>query len=163
VYHLADTFNRFLAIFEDYIFGVWRIWLKHYPASLSKKQIEVGVILETGNLDDVLNSIIDRELNEQKYKKPAEWFENLRKLTNIDPPPNDDIAKLAEMKATRDIIIHNAWIVNSVYLLKSGPLARAAIGDRIELTEPYHRECWLLVRRLIEHIDTTVATKFPNA
>ena len=48
-----------------------------------------------------------------------------------------DISRIAEIKALRDILAHNAGIVNQIYLQKAGSLARAGLAARLPLSRPY--------------------------
>src|SRR5687767_12971953 len=45
--HLAEaTFQQFISIFEAFFLDLLRLWLLAHPQSLSKKQVEVGSILD---------------------------------------------------------------------------------------------------------------------
>jgi hypothetical protein len=73
-------------------------------------------------------------------------------------PSADEIARLAEAKATRDVLVHSRGVAGKVYESKAGKLARYKDGERTDLPEPYHRETWELLRKLVADIsDATVA------
>ena len=44
-------------------------------------------------------------------------------------PTEDEIDALAEIKAARDILEHNAGVVNEIYRRKAGKRARYEVGD----------------------------------
>jgi hypothetical protein len=116
--------------------------LRHNTWQLVKKQIEFTVVLNATDREAVILHVIDRELNELKYEKLKDWFEYLNKAVRIDCPTPDEIETLAEIKATRDVLEHNAGIANDVYTTKAGRLARYRPGQRVELPDPYHRASW---------------------
>ena len=155
----ADSFQHYVSIFEDFFFDLTRIWLTAYPGSLLKKQIDVDTVLKIRDPDAIVQMVIDRELNEWKYQRVAEWFNRLNGLVKLGCPSEDEIARLAEMKASRDIFAHNRGIVNAVYLQKAGSLARYRDGERMELPEPYLRESWQSVKKLIEEMSAAAIQK----
>ncbi len=143
----SATFQQFVSVFEDFVFGLLRLWLAAHPRSLSKKQVEVGAIIDAPDKEAVLLSVVDRELNELKYERVGDWFAYLGRLVKIDAPTPDEIEALAEIKSTRDILVHNKGVVNRTYLAKSGERARAADGEALDLPERYHRASWAAIRK----------------
>jgi hypothetical protein len=101
--------------------------------------------------------IAERELNELKYDRPAAWFEYMNKTVHLGCPTTDEIERVAEMKAGRDLLIHNSGIVNRTYLDKAGIQARYALGDKVVIDRRYFEGCWRLARKLVD--DITSAAK----
>lgn len=76
--HLAEaTFQQFISIFENFFFDLLRLWLIAHPQSLGARTIDFRVILEASDKDAVTLLVVDRELNEIRYDRPAKWFEYL--------------------------------------------------------------------------------------
>src|SRR5258708_7774162 len=73
-YLMAFTFQHFVALFEDFFFELLRRWLSAYPGSLSKKQIEMGAVLAAPDKTAIVLTVVDKELNELKYERLADWF-----------------------------------------------------------------------------------------
>ena len=158
-YLTSSAFQHFVTVFEDYLFGLLRAWLAAYPASLSKKQIEFGTLLKAGQVDLVVRSVVDKELNELKYERVADWFAYLEKLVKLGCPNPAIIEQLAEIKATRDILVHNQGIANATYISKSGALARCREGEELTLPETYHRASWQTIRSLVQDMTTAAVSK----
>jgi hypothetical protein len=158
-YLTAATFQHFVSIFEDFLFDLLRLWLATYPASLSDRSLKFGAVLKGGSIPAIALSVIDKELNELKYERVADWFAYLEKLVKLGCPTPDEIEALAEMKASRDILVHNKGIVNSVYVSKSGSKARYKDGENLEIPEPYHRASWELVKKTIRDISDVALLK----
>ncbi len=69
----------------------------------------------------------------------ADWFAYFEKLAKLGCPTAGEIEHLAEIKASRDILVHNKGIVNATYVSKAGSRARFRDGERLEIPERYHR------------------------
>jgi hypothetical protein len=157
---LPQTFQQFVSQFEVFYFDLLRLRLDHNPGSLSAKQVEFKQILSTPNLADIRRSVIDKELNDVKYKPVRDWFAYLQTKFGVAPPPVEQVERIAEIKASRDILAHNAGIVNAIYLEKAGRLARyGREGERLEITQQYHRKSWEHIRDVVRTITTAAHEK----
>jgi phosphate transport system substrate-binding protein len=67
-------------------------------------------------------------------------------------PTEDEIDRISEAKASRDVLVHNRGIASKMYISKSGKLARFSEGQRIDVPEHYHRATWELIRKLVTDI-----------
>lgn len=153
------SFQHFVTLFEAFFFDLLRLWLAAYPRRLSRKQIELGMLLDAPDREAVVLAVIDKELNELKYERVAAWFVYLDQVVKLGCPSREAIDSLAEVKATRDILIHNQGWVNAVYAAKSGDKARATVGERLEVSEPYYRTSWTLVRTVVEDLAVAALSK----
>ena len=70
----------------------------------------------------------------------------------MDCPDDGEIDALAEIKATRDILEHNAGVVNEIYWRKAGKRARFAVGEHVELDDAYHLESWRLIKKVVRDV-----------
>jgi hypothetical protein len=158
-YLVASSFQHFVSLFEDFVFGLLRSWLAAYPAGLSSKQIDMAGVLAAPDKGAIVLLIVDKELNDLKYKRLAEWFAYLDRLANLGCPTSDQIEQLAEIKASRDVLAHNNGIVNSTYVTKSGNRARYQNGEKLEIPEPYHRESWEMIRKVVRDLSAAALGK----
>jgi hypothetical protein len=134
------TFQQFISLFESFLFDLLRLWLSAHPRSLVEKMMPVKDLLDAPDRDFALQSVVDRELVEISYKRPADWFEYLDRRIKLGCPTPDEIERFSEAKATRDVLVHSRGIVGKTYLFKAGRLARFKEGMRIDITDQYHRE-----------------------
>ena len=130
-----DTFQQFIAHFEAFYLDFLRLWLTAYPRSLGKKQVDFQSILDLPDRDAIIDLVVGRELNEVLYDRPTRWFAYLEEKTKLGCPTPDEIDRIAEAKATRDVLIHNRGIANRTYESKTGQLARFKDGDRLDIPE----------------------------
>lgn len=151
-YLTEATFQHFVSLFEDFMGNFLCLWLNHFPQSLSGKQIDFNTVLQCSDKADIVRVMVEKQVNELQYKRVKEWFEYMEKLANLGCPSPDEIERIAEIKATRDILVHNRGIANAVYVEKSAGHARFAVGERVEVSEHYHRQSWQLVKQVVTDV-----------
>jgi hypothetical protein len=143
-------FQMVVSAFEAWLFDVLRVLLSNPDRLNKRKKIDVSDVLSAASLDDLRRTIVDAELNEIRYKKVQEWFDFLGLFVNLGAPSAHDIQRIAEIKATRDIVVHNSGVANQIYVSKSGALARVAAGQPIALSPEYYNESWKHLRQVVE-------------
>jgi hypothetical protein len=158
-YLTAFTFQHFVSLFEDFIFDLLRCWLLAHPGSMSKKTVELGTLLQMGEIGAVVANVVERELNEIKYGRLASWFTSLNSLVKLDCPTPEEIEQLAEIKATRDVLVHNRGIANATYRSKAGALTRAQDGELLELPTSYHIASWAVICKVVRDVSAAAIAK----
>ena len=158
-YLTAATFQQFVLLFEDFVFDLLRSWLAAYPASLSAKQVSIAEVLTAPDISTIMTSAIDKELNDLKYKRVAEWFSYLERLAQLGCPDSSEIEQLAEIKASRDVLVHNHGVANATYISKAGSRARFKEGEKLLVPEPYHRASWQAIRDIVRKISAAAVAK----
>jgi hypothetical protein len=151
------TFQQVLTIFEAFVFDLLARWLTAHPGILLRRQVELGAVLDAADTAAVLRGVIEKELNDVKYRRVADWFDYLRRLVGVPGPSDDAVADLAEAKAGRDILVHNKGVVNAVYAAKAGVKSRYAPGDILELPDPYFRDVTDRVEAVVADTAAAVA------
>jgi hypothetical protein len=168
--YLAESvFQHYVSLFEDFVFGLIGSWLSAYPNSLrgkdkdeddkTGKSISLSIVLDAPDKDAIIRTVVARELDKLKYKRVAEWFVYLNRRVKLSLPTDDQIKKLAEIKASRDILVHNRGIINDTYLDKAGGLARFEVGAALEIQEPYLRDSWRLIHQVVRDLAAAARVK----
>ena len=67
-----------------------------------------------------------------------------------------------EIKATRDVLVHNAGIVNETYLRKVRGKSRGQLGELIPLDKTYLDDSVTSMKRLIKHVYEGCLQKYGN-
>jgi len=153
------TFQQFISLFENFYFDLLGLWLTAYPQSLGKKMVEFKTVLDLPDKDAITQLVVRKELNEVLYERPTEWFAYLEDKAKLGYPSANEIARIAEAKATRDVLVHNRGIANKTYELKAGSLARFKDGDTIDIPEDYHRETWELICKVVADVANAAIAK----
>jgi hypothetical protein len=155
------TFQQFIVIFEFFFFDFLRLWLLAYPRSLMGKKVDFKVVLDAPDKDAITLEVVNKELNEVLYERPTGWFAYLNEKVKLGCPTEDEVERIAEAKASRDVLVHNRGIAGKSYVSKAGNLARYQEGERIEISEDYHRETWELLRKVVADISDAAIAKLP--
>ena len=148
-YLATFTFRQFVSAFEAFLFNFLQWLLLHNPWQFAERQLDFGTVLEAGSRDEIISGVILRQLNELRYEHLREWFAAVNRAVKLDCPAEDEIDALAEIKAARDILEHNAGVVNEVYCRKAGKRARYAVGDHVTIEDAYHLESWRLIKKVV--------------
>jgi hypothetical protein len=88
-------------------------------------------------MEQLIEYLIQKELHELQYDNVQAWFAYLQRIIRLHSIKPEDWARIAELKATRDVFAHNHGIANDIYVRKAGHLARAQPGQRLTLSRPY--------------------------
>jgi hypothetical protein len=153
------TFQQFIATFENFFFDLLRLWLRTYPRSLSGRMVDFKAVLDAADKDAVILLVVNKELNELLYEQPAEWFAYLEGRAKLGCPTTDEIDRIAEAKASRDVLTHGRGVANKTYESKAGKLARYKDGEPIDIPEPYHRATWELIRKVVSDVSDAAVAK----
>lgn len=155
------TFQQFISLFESFFLDFLRLWLVAYPQSLGAKKVDFKAVLDAPDKDSVVLLVVDKELNEVLYDRPAGWFAYLEDKAKLGCPTAGEVARFAEAKASRDVLVHNRGIANKLYESKAGRFARFAEGQRLLIPEHYHRETWELACKVVADVSNAAAAKVP--
>jgi len=161
-YLASSTFQHFVSLFEQFVFEFMHFRLAQNPGSLSHRELKFRTVLESADKDEIVAAIVQKEVHGLAYQRVADWFVHLEKLTKLSCPAPDQIERLAEIKASRDLLVHNNGIANAIYIDKSMGRARLADGDKLELPEHYHRESWELIKRVVTSVADAAINKLGN-
>ncbi|MFT3880602.1 MAG: hypothetical protein QM703_13175 [Gemmatales bacterium] len=152
--------------FESFLMDVLTLVIKEYPRKLSTtipgvsatKDVPLDLLLESSSVEDVVTEVIDRHLSALMYGKPRVYLDYAGKVAGFDTT-DKAFDKYVEIKATRDLIIHNSAVANEVYLQKAGKLSRGALGATLPVNKEYYHHCMAVFKRLSGIIkrDTTKA------
>ena len=124
-----------------------------------KGKVDVKDVVVAHDKNAIVQRIIDAHVGSLTYKSPHDWFEQINAMVALGAPAAVDVYRLAELKATRDIFVHNRGIVNETYLRKAGASARAAAGQPLDLPDAYVRTAWELCSRLTQDVGTAAAAR----
>jgi hypothetical protein len=155
----SATLQQFVSVFEAFVSSVLQSWLRAHPQSLAKRQVTGREIYQAPDKAAIVGLLIERQLKEVLYDRPAKWFEHLKSLANIATPNAKEIVLFSEIKATRDVLVHSSGIANAYYVDKAGSGARATLGHALDVPEPYHFASWELIRKLVEDISAALIAK----
>lgn len=165
-------FETFLVLlisrFEAFLADVIRIVLESYPQKITTsvpemqptRSVPVELLWASATLAEALNLTIETQIDKVMFAAPRVQFAYLNAVVGTDT--NDDaFQKYLELKATRDLIVHNVGIANPVYLSKAGAFAKWNQGDNVVVTQDYFNAALALTKRLSGIVKRDAEKTFP--
>ncbi|MBU0587398.1 MAG: hypothetical protein KJ852_02410 [Gammaproteobacteria bacterium] len=145
---------QLVTITEALLSDIVRNIIIRYPQKLgAKRTIQLQAVLEAQSLEEVHLRATDSLLHDLSYKSPAEFSEALNNLLAINLMECPAFHKYIELKATRDIHVHNRGYVNETYLKKSASHARARANQFLPVDIPYFLESYEACLQLTEWLE----------
>ena len=112
-------------------------------------------VIDAKSMDELLVTLAERRSVAVSYSSPEHQLSYMEKVLGISV--DDDLKwNWREIKATRDVVLHNASIVNEIYLQKSGNYSRAPLGKKLAVDEEYFETSAIRMKSLIGGITSRV-------
>lgn len=154
---------------EDYLQEVLKIVLKWFPEKLAlaidgrqvEKNIPLDVLLESSTVEEIMDKIIEKYLLSAFYGSPERYFDHAQSILSIKI--EEELREsFAEIKAARDIIIHNSGIANEIYVSRAGTKARAHSAQRLEIDQKYFDGAIHIMKKLTHSVYSKTLERFGN-
>ena len=149
--------------FENSILDSLKVYLMHIPDKLdfktetiSKKELIEG---------EPLRQAIENKINSISYKNLSEILSYFTKTTSINDTflVDDLLNELIEIKATRNLLIHNNLIENNIYIETAGPKARMAnYQQRLPINMEYLIKSLVALKNVLEAIKNELSIKYSS-
>jgi len=136
-----------VALTESYISGCLHAIIRAYPKKLlmSTKgaeakdgtlSIDLRDFLNAESMESIISERATHRVREAGYANPETFFKYCKAIFGFEY--SEALRKeYIEIKASRDIFVHNDGIVNEIYVEKSGDSSRAAVGDALPVDLAY--------------------------
>lgn len=136
---------------EAFLLECLNIAIVRYPQKLTiladRAGIPVDLFLEHEDRGVILERYIASRCEALMFAKPKDYLELFKKVLTIDLDA-DPLSDYLEIKASRDIIVHNLGEINKLYLDKAGDKARGAEGDELVIDKTYFKHVITTVKNL---------------
>lgn len=156
----ASSLGNHISIVEFFLQQLVVNVLKKYPQKLSvdvnnnqtNKTVQISKVLSATNLDEVIDSIIIEKVSSLFYASPSDYIKYMKKVLGVRI--SDDLFyQYIEIKATRDLVVHNNKKVNDLYIEKSGQYARVTDKKQnIPITEKYYLKSVSIMKNLVRSL-----------
>ena len=157
IFHLVTLIEAMTA-------DLLRAILSKYPQKLSAdKKISLGDVLGASSIEIIHARAIDAVLNELSYKTPSEFGESISKLMSINILECPAYHMFVELKATRDVYMHNRGFANDVYVRKAWPNARVRAGEYLPADVTYFLKSFEQCYQLCEWLEERLHDKWPSS
>jgi len=131
-----------------------------YPKKLSiladkNGGIPIDIFLDNESRDDVIRRFVMLRCEGLMFSKPAEYLAKAATVMSIELD-EEDINNFLEIKATRDIIIHNSGRINKIYIEKAGKKGRGSDGEVLEIDMKYFKHVLVSLKKLSGAIQSKI-------
>jgi hypothetical protein len=176
---LKSLFNRFanqelyenllvasVSRFEFYLSDVIGQFLRHAPKKLtigpkggdSGRQIPVQLLAEATDLDALYDDVIELRLQTIFHAEPKEYCTYFNAVSELGIAL-EEFGDFFEIKATRDLIVHNSLVVNELYLKKAGDKKRGELGEKLQVRREYFDSALSAMKTLSSSIERNTRAK----
>lgn len=141
--------------FEAFLGKVLKEILKEYPRKLTAsvkgnqptKQVPLEILLDSDSISDAVGWTVDKAVSDLFYSAPKVYLQYLKDVGGI-MHDESEFGEYLEIKATRDVIVHNLGTINDIYLDKAGDKARGVVGETAIVDKDYFENALALLKRL---------------
>jgi len=148
---------QLVAIIEALMGDVLRTVVLTFPNKIgSKRMIKSSMILAASSIEEIHLQTVDSVLNELAYKSPKDFAEECKNLLSVNLLECPPFHKYMEIKATRDIYIHNQGIANDIYTQKSSSHSRVKSGEFLPIDTVYFLEGYESCLQITEWLEKSL-------
>jgi len=154
---------KLVTLIETMLLEILKAVVLKYPKKLgSKRQIDIATVLSSDSILEIQLNVINKLLNELAYKSPEEFVKEFENITSINLFETSVSHRYKEIKATRDIYIHNMGVVNEIYIKKADSHARAKLGQHLPIDIQYFLESYEYCLQLCEFLEIKLHEIWPS-
>lgn len=145
--HIVSMVSRTEAFLQDAVSIVACAYPKKLSILADKSGIPLDLFLESEERDDVIRRFVALRCEGLMFSKPADYLDKTAKVLAIEL---DDgiVSDFIEIKASRDIIIHNSGRINKHYVEKAAEQRRGETGDELEIDRDYFKHVLVTLKTL---------------
>ncbi len=129
------------------------------PNLESARSVELADVVDSVSRDQLIRRIIEKQLVSLFYAGPVVQFDYYEKVLGVTVKDSTKHCWI-EMKATRDVLIHNSGIINNTYVQKCGPSARGQLHELIAIDKEYFEQAVTCAKSLVGTISSQLQRAF---
>jgi len=149
--HAWNTLVMLVTRFEEYISNFLRYIYNKYPQKYLDTQSIVFSEISNIGIDEIRNKIISREVDKKMRESYKEWFAIFKEHKMVFELCDKELENLNEIYACRNIIVHNAGIINDIYI-KSIPDTNYKIGEMVKVDDKYIKDAFETIKTIIFYV-----------
>lgn len=146
---------KLVTIVEAALGDIIRAVVIRYPEKLgNKRTVPLQLVFKATSIEEIHLQATDTLLMDLSYKSPSEFAEAVEPLLSIQLLECPAFHKYVEIKAARDIFIHNRGVANDIYIRKAGSHARVKPGMVLPIDLQYFLESYESCLQVMEWLET---------
>lgn len=158
---LRMSFVYLMALFDAYLSDTFEAVVRSKPEVLrSKKQLTYEKALEFSSMEDLIKYLAMREINELSYRSIKDQVDYYRDRFGFAISEcGVSVDTLTELRARRNIFVHNNGMVNHLYL-ELVPLTAYTLGEIITVSSEYFEDAVRTLGQVASFATTSLTEKF---
>lgn len=138
--------------------------LRLYPEKMGSQTIKISELISAASKDEVIDRAARNVMNSLMYEKPLDYLKSLTNILSIDSEKITNLwPAFIELKARRDIGVHNNWVANDIYarrLLEARIPLTCSLGERLIPSFLYLQESMDACKNLVEAFANELGRKW---
>lgn len=143
-----DLFENFIVTnvskFESYLFKTLAEVIYEYPEKLgvnvngikAYKTVPIDFVMGSQSIEELIKKVIIDRISGISYATPQQYLQFFQEVTGCKTH-DEEFVDYIEIKATRDLLVHNDKKVNDIYLEKVGDKKRGILNQVIPIDGKY--------------------------
>lgn len=146
---------------ETMITDIMKYYLCSFPEKIDKKSLDVSKEELLAHPFDIVSVQVDKYLHSLGYKPIDEIMEDFCSTLSIDADHARMSDELREIKATRNILLHNNLVSNAAYLTTAGKTGRTEkTGVALPIDRKYLLESLETMASFVGRIADLISKKY---
>ena len=146
--HGSNTLIMLITRFEEFISRLMAEIYTRYPRRYLDNENVCLAEIEGRGFSEIKEGVVDRLVGAMMRERYSKWFELFSEHGLDAHAWAIPLEGLREVYARRNIIVHNAGVVNREYLVQA-PYSKHKKGTRLDVGKEYVDNAFLLVREMI--------------
>jgi hypothetical protein len=152
-----------VASVETMICDTLKYYLSVIPQKIEKEQLSVTKDDLLAHQFDLVEVQVGKLLHSLGYKPIGEMLDYFCHTLSLAAKADALAAPLLEVKATRNILLHNSLVVNGAYLELAGPSRRAMrAGQTLKIDQSYLAASVGVLRAFVAEIRQLISEKYAD-
>ncbi|MBQ9983221.1 MAG: hypothetical protein IJP29_01390 [Lachnospiraceae bacterium] len=137
---IKSLFAYGVSMFENAMTEILKSFFLAFPEKMTEKDVSVKKEQILNHNFELEMKILETTINKLTYGPLNKYVSEFTKVLSIEDINEEKVGKLLEIKETRNLMIHNNLIVNTIYLSKCGEKYVRADIKMINKQLPFNKQ-----------------------
>ncbi|MEP8732940.1 hypothetical protein ABKV75_21800 [Enterobacter hormaechei] len=146
-------FSSLVSAFENYLIEMLALALKTHPHKIAKESVDLKKVIELSR-EEIILFKANEYINQIMYKTPKDYLKSLSNILSLSEESISPAFNMyIEIKARRDLGVHNNWRKNEIYErkiaeAKISPPTTNTLSPNLEYYKYAFTVCSFLVQKI---------------
>jgi hypothetical protein len=146
-------FSSLVSAFENFLIEMLALALKMHPHKIAKESVDLKKVIELSR-EEIILFKANEYINQIMYKTPKDYLKSLSSILSLSEESISPAFNMyIEIKARRDLGVHNNWRKNEIYErkvaeAKISPPTKNILSPNLEYYKYAFNVCSFLVQKI---------------